>query len=207
MNRYIQFHPLAYLVKLNIEMTMANLIKRIAISASRRNGQGSAAEEFKSSSNLSASGGKRTTTVKRSSIHELASIVSYSGDAKAERATSFAPTGNQIKSTQTITVTSEPSHIYAKTDSKEPGWRRRGSDVEITGNAYAGTRDIKGSIPGIVVEEAGNGTPRSKSIDSSVKSADVVKRGPEDSDDEAAPRGGPGPGVDACMFFLITICA
>jgi hypothetical protein len=186
MNRYIQFHPLAYLVKLNIEMTMANLIKRIAVSASRRNGQADAAEEFRSSSNLSASGGKRTTTIKRSSIHELASIVSYSGDAKADRATSFAPTGNQIKSTQTITVTSEPSHVYMKTEPSGTGWGRRGSDVEITGNAYAGSRDIKGNIPGIIVEEAGNGTPRSKSLDSSVKSADVVKRGTEDSDDEAA---------------------
>ena len=53
---YIQFHPLAYLVKLNIEMTMANLIKRIAISTSRKTGMASIAQEFKSSSNQSTSG-------------------------------------------------------------------------------------------------------------------------------------------------------
>ncbi|KAF2087720.1 hypothetical protein K490DRAFT_23453, partial [Saccharata proteae CBS 121410] len=35
---YIQFHPLAYLVKLNIEITMAHLIKKIAISSAKRTG-------------------------------------------------------------------------------------------------------------------------------------------------------------------------
>jgi hypothetical protein len=167
-------------------MTMANLIKRIAISASRRNGQASAAEEFRSSSNLSASGGKKSA-IKRSSIHELASIVSYSGEAKGDRTISFTPTGNQIKTTQSITVTSEPSHVYTTNETNRSGWGRRGSEVEITGAAYSpNNEDVKANIPGIIVEETSDATPRSKSLDSSVKSADVAKRGPEDSDDEAA---------------------
>lgn len=35
MNSYAIFHPLAYLVKLNIEMSMAHLIKKIALDRSR----------------------------------------------------------------------------------------------------------------------------------------------------------------------------
>jgi hypothetical protein len=152
-------------------MTMANLIKRIAISASKRNGQHSIAEEFKSSSNLSTTGKKSGGIARRQSQHELASIVSYHAEGKADtaRVHSFAPTGNQIKTTQSVTVTSEPAT-----------WGRRGSEAEIIG----GYADNQMNVPSIIVEETG--TPRTKSIDSSVKSADVAKRGPEDSDDEAA---------------------
>lgn len=82
---------------------------------------------------------------------------------------SFAPTGNQIKTTQSVTVTSEPA-----------SWGRRGSEAEITGG-YAGNSM---NVPNNIVEETG--TPKTKSIDSSVKSADVAKRRTEDSDDEAA---------------------
>jgi hypothetical protein len=35
--RYAMFHPLAFLVKLNIEMTMANLIKKVALEKRRNN--------------------------------------------------------------------------------------------------------------------------------------------------------------------------
>ncbi|KAH7069160.1 hypothetical protein BKA63DRAFT_102191 [Paraphoma chrysanthemicola] len=179
---YIQFHPLAYLVKLNIEMTMANLIKRIAISTSRRTGKADIAQEFKSSSNLSTTG--KTGTIprhsQRGSLHELASIVSYNAESKGpgERIISFAPTGNQIKTTQEVTVTSEPNPFFER--------GRRGSEVEITG-AY---NQNKANIPGVIVEEAPE-TPRSKSIDSntevaeSLKSTDMPKR-IDDSDDEAA---------------------
>jgi hypothetical protein len=180
-SRYIQFHPLAYLVKLNIEMTMANLIKRIAVSTSRRTGKASLAQEFKSSSNLSTSG-KTNGTIRhsqRGSLHELSSIVSYV-EGKAgnhERIMSFAPTGNQIKTTQEVTVTSEPNPFFER--------GRRGSEVEITG-AYHGN---KTNIPGIIVEEA----PASrKSLESntevaeSLKSTDLAAKRLEDSDDEAA---------------------
>ncbi|KAJ4345398.1 uncharacterized protein N0V89_011528 [Didymosphaeria variabile] len=112
---YIQFHPLAYLVKLNIEMTMANLIKRIAVSTSRKN-QGvrsRVAEEF-DSSNLSTSGQKssatRGTHARRSSIVELSSfgLKSASGREASGRAVSFMPTGDQIKVTKDIHIRSEP---------------------------------------------------------------------------------------------------
>lgn len=176
---YIQFHPLAYLVKLNIEMTMANLIKRIAISTSRRNNDASVADEFKTS-DLSSSG-KRTTannTARRLSAHELASIVSYTakakGEAHHERVVSFQATGNQIKTTQEITITSEPNPFA-----------RRGSEVECSGHFTPG----KASVPGIVVEEVPD-TPRTKSLDSSVKSAEVDggRKGSDaaKSDDEEA---------------------
>lgn len=176
---YIQFHPLAYMVKLNIEMTMANLIKRIAISTSRRNNDASIADEFKSS-DFSTSG-KRTTannTARRISAHELASIVSYTAKAKGEihhdRVVSFQATGNQIKTTQEITITSEPNPFA-----------RRGSEVECTGHFTPG----KANVPGILVEEVSE-TPRTKSIDSSVKSAEAEgeRKGSDaaKSDDEEA---------------------
>ncbi|KAF2829040.1 hypothetical protein CC86DRAFT_392267 [Ophiobolus disseminans] len=174
---YIQFHPLAYLVKLNIEMTMANLIKRIAISTSRRTGMASIAQEFKSGSNLSSTGQKSSQAPKRGSLHELSTLVTYNAESKAgaahERIISFAPTGNQIKTTQEVTVTSEPNPFFER--------GRRGSEVEITG-AYNGR---KANVPGIVVEES-----RSKSLDSntevaeSLKSEGVKREG--ESDDEAA---------------------
>jgi hypothetical protein len=171
---------------------MANLIKRIAVSASRRNGANSAAEEFKSSTNTSAT---HKATLRRSSIHELASIVSYTGEAKADRdrTISFQPTGNQIKSTQTVTVTSEPSIMFQQNEARggAAAWGRRGSDVEITGNVHAyaaNSQGVKGSIPGIIVEEGSESTPRTKSLDSSVKSGEAGTGGKraEDSDDEAA---------------------
>ncbi|KAH8724855.1 hypothetical protein GQ44DRAFT_617220 [Phaeosphaeriaceae sp. PMI808] len=177
---YIQFHPLAYLVKLNIEMTMANLIKRIAVSTSRRTGKASIAEEFKSS-NPSTTGNFSHGTAKRGSLHELASIVSYHSDRKQnDRTISFTPTGNQIKTTQEVTVTSEPNPHFER--------GRRGSEVEITG--AAGHHQNRAKVPGIIVEESI--TPRSKSLDSSTEVADSVKsmegrkRDKDDSDDEMA---------------------
>jgi hypothetical protein len=158
-------------------MIMANLIKRIAISTSRRNNNASVADEFKSS-NLSTSG-KRTTannTARRMSAHELASIVSYTAKAKGEvnheRVASFQATGNQIKTTQEIIITSEPNP-YA----------RRGSEVECSGHFTPG----KANVPGILVEEVPD-TPRTKSLDSSVKSAEVERKGSDaaKSDDEEA---------------------
>ncbi|KAI4678442.1 uncharacterized protein J4E84_008697 [Alternaria hordeiaustralica] len=180
---YIQFHPLAYLVKLNIEMTMANLIKRIAISTSRKTGMASIAHEFKSSSNQSTTGHRTTGTnphKARGSIHELASFASYTVDTKAnaeqdgQRVISFAPTGNQIKETREVIVHTEPNPFY----------ERRGSEVEIT--AGHGRRQSHG----VVIEERGLG--RQKSLESitegneSMRSGSVPKRLIEDSDDEAA---------------------
>ncbi|CAN9212700.1 unnamed protein product [Alternaria alternata] len=180
---YIQFHPLAYLVKLNIEMTMANLIKRIAISTSRKTGMASIAQEFKSSSNQSTSGQRTGGTVphkSRGSVHELASFASYTVDTKAtseqdqHRVVSFAPTGNQIKETREVIVHTEPN----------PHYERRGSEVEISGGH--GRRQSHG----VVIEE--RGLPRQKSLESitegneSMRSGLTPKRLVDDSDDEAA---------------------
>jgi hypothetical protein len=182
-SRYIQFHPLAYMVKLNIEMTMANLIKRIAISTSRKTGMASLAREFKSASNQSTSGGRTSCTnphKSRGSIHELASFASYTVDTKAtgdqdqHRVISFAPTGNQIKETREVIVHTEPNPYY----------ECRGSEVEITAG------HARRQSHGVTIEERGLGRPKSlESItegNESMRSGTVPKRQVDDSDDEAA---------------------
>lgn len=180
---YIQFHPLAYLVKLNIEMTMANLIKRIAISASRKNGQASLANDF-ISDDLSTSGAKSGNTgirrqSRRESNHELASVFSYKGDishmVEEDRIVSFAPTGNEIKKTQQVVISSEPNPFY----------ERGGRNTEITGNY-----DPKKS--GVNVDE--RRVVRTGSLESGTEGSESLKGGLETpkrdqndySDDEAA---------------------
>ncbi|OSS44969.1 hypothetical protein B5807_09170 [Epicoccum nigrum] len=180
---YIQFHPLAYLVKLNIEMTMANLIKRIAISASRKPGQASLANDFRSDS-ISTSGartgatGHARTRSHHASNHELASVFSYKGDvshfAGQDRIVSFAPTGNEIKKTQQIVVSSEPNPFFEH--------MRKDSNTEH----YDGSKD------GVTVDERRVG--RSGSLESVTEGSESLKGGletpkrdPNDySDDEAA---------------------
>ena len=171
------------MVKLNIEMTMANLIKRIAISTSRKTGMASIAQEFKSSSNLSTTGrgtnGQRKS--QRGSVHELSSFVSYSADTKVndrDRVVSFAPMGNQIKETREVIIHSEANPFY----------ERRGSEFEISGGQHHGRRKSQGG--GVLVEERGLG--RQKSMESitegneSMKSTEMTKRTEDSSDDEAA---------------------
>ncbi|ORY16919.1 hypothetical protein BCR34DRAFT_74186 [Clohesyomyces aquaticus] len=113
---YIQFHPLAYLVKLNIEMTMANLIKRIAVSTSKRTGNAAIIEEFNSSSNKSSTGHRsQSHHHRRSSFIEL-TATAFSGngtknkdrESRDSRVNSFLPTGSQIKKTEEITIRSDP---------------------------------------------------------------------------------------------------
>ncbi|KAJ4322716.1 hypothetical protein N0V94_002234 [Neodidymelliopsis sp. IMI 364377] len=182
---YIQFHPLAYLVKLNIEMTMANLIKRIAISASRKPGNASLANDFRSS-NLSTSGAKSGATgvpkqSRRSSNHELASVFSYKGDAShyhnEDRIVSFEPTGNEIKKTHEVVISSEPNPFFER--------GRKASNVEITG-----PYDLKKN--GVTVDE--RKIARSGSLESITEGSETgkgslstPKRDPSEySDDEAA---------------------
>ncbi|KAJ4353007.1 hypothetical protein N0V95_003725 [Ascochyta clinopodiicola] len=181
---YIQFHPLAYLVKLNIEMVMANLIKRIAISASRKPGNASLANDFRSS-NLSTSGAKSGGTgapkkSRRESNHELASVFSYKGDishyAAEDRVVSFAPTGNEIKKTHEVVISSEPNPFFEGT--------RRESNIEITGG-YASKKS------GVNVDE--RRVARAGSLESVTEGSESVKGGldtpkrdpSEYSDDEA----------------------
>ncbi|KAF2473591.1 uncharacterized protein BDR25DRAFT_256383 [Lindgomyces ingoldianus] len=166
---YIQFHPLAYLVKLNIEMVMANLIKKIAVSTSKRTGNVSLVAEFVSSSNKSSTNPNSTLPHhhRRSSIIELSSNV-FSGSAgkkgrKGSRSGSFMPTGNQIKKTEEIHIQSEPN-----------------PDRFIG----LGAKDH-----GIMISQRDLGIGQGKSLDDvteggeSVKSEEVQRR--EDSDDEA----------------------
>ncbi|KAF2010181.1 hypothetical protein BU24DRAFT_400921 [Aaosphaeria arxii CBS 175.79] len=163
---YIQFHPLAYLVKLNIEMTMANLIKRIAISTSRRQGNVSIAHEFVSAStsdryNTNPSGTGR----RRASVIELSSQISASGKRTSDRndrAVSFTVQGNQIKKTEEIHISSEPA-----------------DGANFDGLGYAKETALR-------VREV----HQSKSLDDVTEGGESVKsdaegRGRESSDDEA----------------------
>ncbi|CAI6334885.1 unnamed protein product [Periconia digitata] len=118
---YIQFHPLAYLVKLNIEMTMANLIKRIAVSKARRPGHASVAHEYNSEDISSAS--VTCSRAPRNPYIELttkAARKNWLGQSQSspppraddERVISFVPTGSQIKKTREILITSDPNPEY-----------------------------------------------------------------------------------------------
>lgn len=93
---------------------MANLIKRIAVSSSRKAGNRARIVEEFDSYNLSTSGQKssatRGTHVHRSSVMELSSFGLKSGTERdaTGRAVSFMPTGDQIKVTKDIHIRSEP---------------------------------------------------------------------------------------------------
>lgn len=67
---YTQFHPVAYMVKLNIEMTMASLIKKIALAstASERDGLSSCHEYAVGESSNSNNG---TQAIKSSNLSEV----------------------------------------------------------------------------------------------------------------------------------------
>ncbi|KAJ4379712.1 hypothetical protein N0V86_004894 [Didymella sp. IMI 355093] len=182
---YIQFHPLAYLVKLNIEMTMANLIKRIAISASRKNGNASFANDFRSDSNPTSGAKSGATGVhkqsRHESEHELASVFSYKGEAshyaEHDRIVSFSPTGNEIKKTQQVVVSSEPNPYF------EPEGR-------LSTTVVTGKYDSKKG--GVTVDErrvvrAGSLESVTEGGESLKGGLETPKRDPNDySDDEAA---------------------
>lgn len=134
--RYILFHPLAYLVKLNIEMTMANLIKRIAVSSSRKAGGDRAriANEF-DFSNPSTSGQKSSTLhrthARRSSLMELSNfgLKSASEREVTTQGVSFIHATDQIKVTKDIYIQSEtmksdllgPAKENMQVERPEPG--------------------------------------------------------------------------------------
>ncbi|KAL1605542.1 hypothetical protein SLS59_003344 [Nothophoma quercina] len=182
---YIQFHPLAYLVKLNIEMTMANLIKRIAISASRKPGNASLANDFRSS-NLSTSGAKSGGTgapkkSRRESNHELASVFSYKGDIEhyrnEDRIVSFAPTGNEIKKTREVVISSEPNPYFERESS--------GPNIEITGG-YDPRKNVV-TVDERRVARTGSLESVTEGSESLKGGLDTPKRDPSEySDDEAA---------------------
>lgn len=155
---------------------MANLIKRIAISTSRKTGMGSIANEFKSSSNMSGTH-HRTGTAHhshRASGHELASFHSYTIDTKGnDRIVSFAPVGNQIKETKEVIVHTEPN----------PDYMRRTSEVEITGGHAVTTVEVHADDRGLgrqmSLDDITEGNESLKS------SATETPKRAYDSDDEA----------------------
>lgn len=67
---YTQFHPVAYMVKLNIEMTMASLIKKIALAstASERDGL-SSCHEYAVGDRCNSNSG--TQAIKSSNLSEV----------------------------------------------------------------------------------------------------------------------------------------
>ena len=167
-------------------MTMANLIKRIAISASRKPGQASLANDFRSDS-ISTSGartgatGHARTRSHHETNHELGSVFSYKGDishfAEQDRVVSFAPTGNEIKKTQQVVVSSEPNPFFEHS--------RKESNSEVVGN-YDGKKN------GVTFDERRVG--RSGSLESVTEGSESLKGGLDTpkrdlndfSDDEAA---------------------
>ena len=110
---YVQFHPLAYLVKLNIEMIMANLIKRIAVSTARKTGHADFAKEFQSDSQSNHFSRRQSGTMTQQDrngghFHELDSVTSFATDKHADLGVvSVAPAANQIKQTREVVITRE----------------------------------------------------------------------------------------------------
>lgn len=98
-------------------MGMANLIKRIAVSTSRKQGQASIAAEFRSSDN---SASNKTTNVTggaqqtfNDNGHELTSVFSYQNDIGHDgRGIGIALGAGQIKQTNEVTIRSEPNPYY-----------------------------------------------------------------------------------------------
>ncbi|KAI4650834.1 hypothetical protein J4E93_003191 [Alternaria ventricosa] len=141
---YVQFHSLCYLVKLNIEMAMANLIRRIAISNFNRTG---AVHEFKDPSTDASEPYSNTFASTRGSV-QLGNI------GKTANAYDC-----NIKATTQYTVTSEPS--LSPKDSRRP------SHVEV--EISKGHTDNYGAMnrPVIVIEE-----PETKSLDGATEVAE-----------------------------------
>ena len=159
---------------------MANLIKRIAMSSSRRTGNASLINEFASTANKSSTNGTNGHNKKNSYIELSAKVVSskqkkeslngtrtsisiVAGEAR-DRTITFEPTGTQIKKTKEIIIKNEPN-------------------PDFEGDLEEGT----GKTQGLVVVE--REVKKSRSSDNASEGAESVKSGErrarEDSDDEA----------------------
>ena len=147
-------------MKLNIEMTMANLIKRIAISSTRKPGnqlQARVAQEF-GSSNLSTSGTRSHITGTTNTLIELSSRgfeTKSTAKRSDDRIVSFTPTGDQIKVTKDIRIQSDPNPDYE-------------GDVLHTGDNSRATR--RGSVASTL-------RPIESTVVASVNFDDVTEQG------------------------------
>ncbi|KAF1915889.1 hypothetical protein BDU57DRAFT_209823 [Ampelomyces quisqualis] len=97
---YAMFHPLAYLVKLNIEMSMARLIKKIALSSdNQQNAAGF--RSFNSSSNMHKT--PENAGLKTWAVQQSSSLKSMFGGDK-----DMSGSDGGIKKTEEFTVRSAP---------------------------------------------------------------------------------------------------
>lgn len=130
--RYVQFHPLAYLVKLNIEMIMANLIKRIAVSTARKTGQADIAREFQSNSSNTLSKRQSVTNTQqdRRQFHELGSVSSLVTDSKSDTCFLQVTADNRIKQTTEVVISREPGSAHS-TDTCGPETQITGGRTDI----------------------------------------------------------------------------
>lgn len=138
---------------------MANLIKRIAISTSRKTGNAAIADEF-ASSNLSTSGAKSgsRTHARRSSLIELRSHISAKNSQidRQGRAISFA--ANEIRITEDFHVVSEPLPRYEgdqEYSNSDLGIEE--GDVKTSGGTVVKSRSMDDVTEGESVKSAGQG--------------------------------------------------
>ncbi|KAB2577950.1 hypothetical protein BFW01_g9414 [Lasiodiplodia theobromae] len=120
---YIQFHPLAYLVKLNIELTMASLIRKIAISAAAKRGNAAGVHHEFVYANGSSGKGTQHTAMELSSGHGRS-------DSR------FEFEGEGIQKTQEVVIRSMPN----------PDMKGAIHDVDQLSNSS--TKDEGGSTTG-----------------------------------------------------------
>jgi hypothetical protein len=132
-HRYAMFHPLAYLVKLNIEMSMARLIKKIALGS---NGPHNAAgfRSFNSSNGNKSSqndGSVKTWAARQSS--NLKSI--FSGDKQSDQ-------DGGIQKTEEFTVRSAPR---SEMELRPQKFLREKDVVSTVTSVKADTKEVKGA--------------------------------------------------------------
>jgi hypothetical protein len=141
-------------------MTMASLIKRIAVSTSRKTGNAAIVNEF-ASSNLSTSGQKSgsRTHARRSSLIELRSHISAKHDEteRQGRAISFAP--NEIRVTEDFHVVSEPLPRY--NPNQESDMDIEEVDAKAGDGTVVQSRSLDDVTEGESVKSAGQGNPDS----------------------------------------------
>jgi len=163
---------------------MANLIKRIAISKSKRTGNASLVREFASTdqSTNSAHTSNLSSNARRNSIIELKSNIFRKVDVKHDHgrpaSIGLRPTGKQIKKTEEICVRSDPVDHF-DTDDDNARWEavKGGRQVEDEEWAIGRAREL--------VSNHNSGDGRSLDGDTEGESVNSVERQrKDDSDDE-----------------------
>lgn len=164
-------------------MTMANLIKQIAISTSCKTGRTSIADEFKNPSDAAAHSRLKITERLRNICgpeNLFGKEFTYClHDARAQNITtnsavSFPPTGKQIKTTREVIVSNEPNPFFRA--------MRHPSEFKIM-NMYRDSKASDSDFRGLTTEKtkSTDGTIKERS---SMESAENPGRG-DDNDDEA----------------------